>query len=72
MIDIQPKTLTLLRVDGVCATSGSVMLSAVHRSRADSRNEYESCGNARFRERKCSLLSNVKIFAPQRKILSLL
>jgi hypothetical protein len=40
----------------------------VHRPRVDPRKECESCGNARLRKRKwCSLLSNVKAFAPQRK-----
>jgi hypothetical protein len=45
-----------------------VEVYTVHRSRVDPRKECESCGNARFRERKsCSLLSNVKTFALQRK-----
>jgi hypothetical protein len=39
----------------------------VHRSRVDPRKECESFGNVRFRERKlCSLLTNVKTFAPHR------
>jgi hypothetical protein len=38
----------------------------VHRSRVEPHKECESCGNARFHERKgCSLLSNVKTFASQ-------
>jgi hypothetical protein len=40
----------------------------VHRWRVDPRKECESCGNARFCERKhFVLLSNVKTFVPQRK-----
>jgi hypothetical protein len=64
---IETSARTLARVNFMTCVRGTKVQSTGHQL-IDARKECESCGNARFRERKwCSLLSNVKTFAPQRK-----